>query len=588
MGDIVRAFAKIGNVFLKDEKRIKNKAYEYDSIKVFLCDIEEKTIEPNFNIPKNEMIITRFGVGANSGNLFPNQPYKSKDMVKDYAKFIKGVLKSNKNLLSYFTDEEIEKNEILKILNFIDKKLNMSFFFDISPKIVSLEENKEKGKKATYFALSYKGKPISAYFTDIYEKHISKKEASTAYGYDILTNEEGVGSDANLAFCSTNELPKALQSIKPRLLALNSESAKKIKNGFTVMDTRMSHNFYGLKMAILPTLLSKDEILYEKILNILQDCSKGNLEEIEQSEIYINSFLESVAKNESQMPVLNTILFYNKNNAAVDVLLQIDDVLPSFISHVSDRMSSHEVKAFKNKDVKDSEGTIYLQNLFSDRLEIMNFLLSQTKVDIDIIIGKYAQLIYDGNVSKKYAFIVDWGKYFNGYYANRSIDAIQKYQKLFNEIEVTNQKLTLQKECNLEEVTNKKEKINTLMENSDFLKENVVLKSAYLLGMFSSALISWQYAINNGDSYNKWLNNSGAITKDSLERIWKKAEETRKKLENTAKKKSKNVNVIKECLVEILPQSFMYEKLVKSSYITLAFAMGGSDYKKHIKEKTGE
>ncbi len=45
MGDIITTFSKIGSHYLEDEKRVKNKAYEYDIVKVYLFDIETKTIE---------------------------------------------------------------------------------------------------------------------------------------------------------------------------------------------------------------------------------------------------------------------------------------------------------------------------------------------------------------------------------------------------------------------------------------------------------------------------------------------------------------------------------------------------------------
>ena len=49
----------------------------------------------------------------------------------------------------------------------------------------------------------------------------------------------------------------------------------------------------------------------------------------------------------------------------------------------------------------------------------------------------------------------------------------------------------------------------------------------------------------------------------------------------------KNIENIKECLIEILPQVFSKErKMIKTSHTTLAFAMGGSDYRKFIKDKT--
>ncbi|WXG60087.1 hypothetical protein VB002_14795 [Campylobacter concisus] len=71
-----------------------------------------------------------------------------------------------------------------------------------------------------------------------------------------MTNEKGIGGDANLAFCSVNEMPANMQFIKSKLLPLSANSAKKVENGFKAIKDKLSHNFYGMKMAILPTILS--------------------------------------------------------------------------------------------------------------------------------------------------------------------------------------------------------------------------------------------------------------------------------------------------------------------------------------------
>ena len=586
MGDIIKTLSTIGTHYLEDEKRVKNKAYEYTKIKVYLCDIETKQIEPYTTIKNEDLIITRFGVGANSGNLFPNVFFEPKNVKKEFDKFVRGVLKANKNLLSYFSEEEINDNEILKILSSIDE----DFFADEAKvaEIQSLSKYEkakgEKGKFSTYFALAYKDKPISYYFKDIYEKHLNSFSEATMRGYDIISNKEGIGGDANLAFCSTNELPTKLKPIKLKLLPLSFESAKKVKIGFDVMDKLLSHNFYGLKMAIMPTLLN-DEVEYKDVLEILEKSAKGEMFEIRESETTINDYLEDTAYGEKGLPVLNTILFYAKNNSAVDVLLQIDDVLPSYISYVSEKMGEYNIKAFKNKDVKDSQETIYIQNIFSDRLEIMSILLSSSKIEKDILIYKFSQLIYWGTMNRAYAYPVEWGKYFNGYYANRSIEAIGRYLALFRDTKKLKEDFILEKEIDLEEIKSNKEKISQLIDNSEFL-DNEVLESAYLLGMLSSALINWQYGVSGSSSHEKWLNNSGAITKDSLDRIWKKSEETIRKLNSTSGSGNRVVNEIKELVVDSSKKAFIYRGIVKSSYVSLAFAMGGSDYVKYIKEKS--
>lgn len=151
MGDIVKIFADIGEIYQKDEKRLKNEAYKYDVIKVYLCDTETKRIEPNLNISKDDLIICRFGVGANSGNLFPNSQFLNKEVNKDEAKFIKGVLRSVSNLLSFFEPSDIEKDAILSML----PSINEEYFIDIIDEIKGLDELKKgKRQKSSHFFLA--------------------------------------------------------------------------------------------------------------------------------------------------------------------------------------------------------------------------------------------------------------------------------------------------------------------------------------------------------------------------------------------------------------------------------------------------
>ena len=593
MGDIVKIFSSIGEIYDKQKTKINNKSYEYDAIKIYLCDIKSKEISVNNNISRDDLIVCRFGIGANSGNLFPNVQFISKAVKDDTPKFIKGILKAVKNMLSCFNPVDIKNDKILTDLS----SLNESFFDDILSEITTLqEEPKKKGMKvATFFTLSWEGRPISAYFKNIFTSHLGDSnngKTTKIYGYDMLTNSIGIGGDANLAFCSVNELPAALQDIKVRLLPLNSANANLVKNGFMAIDKELSFNFYGDKMAVLPTLMVNDTNLLEKIVEILKDPSekKKDLQGIQNIEESINYELEFVAKAQANMPVLNTILFYKKSNAAVNVLLQIDDVLPSYISKISDLMGKYNIRAIRRKDSKDQQDdTIYMQNLFLKNIDIMNFLLSQNRMNLDDMMEKYATLIYKGNINSSYASKIEWGFYFNRVktYQNRSIESIEKYQNFFNEIGALNEKISFAREVNLQGLSDKKELISSILKNSEFLKDNEVLQSAYLLGMMSAGLINRQFAISKNSSFEKWLNNAGLITKELLERIWTKCDETNKKLSNVSRgKRSANIEIMRDILIGILPSAFLSQKRVKSAYVTLAFAMGGSDFTKYIKDNT--
>ena len=43
---------------------------------------------------------------------------------------------------------------------------------------------------------------------------------------------------------------------------------------------------------------------------------------------------------------------------------------------------------------------------------------------------------------------------------------------------------------------------------------------------------------------------------------------------------------MRDILIGILPSAFLSQKRVNSAYVTLAFAMGGSDFTKYIKDNT--
>ena len=86
----------------------------------------------------------------------------------------------------------------------------------------------------------------------------------------------------------------------------------------------------------------------------------------------------------------------------------------------------------------------------------MSILLSSSKIEKDILIYKFSQLIYWGTMNKSYAHPVEWGKYFNGYYANRSIEAISRYLALFRDTKKLKENFILEKEIDLEEIKSNK------------------------------------------------------------------------------------------------------------------------------------
>lgn len=118
----------------------------------------------------------------------------------------------------------------------------------------------------------------------------------------MITNKQGVGGDAELSFCSVNELPDSLKdSEKSRVFPLSQESAKKVSLGWKAIETKLSANFYGMKLAILPTLLDKNLDLRD-VIEILEDGAKGKIHDIEfAEEVVLDLFLQSTAEAEVKL-----------------------------------------------------------------------------------------------------------------------------------------------------------------------------------------------------------------------------------------------------------------------------------------------
>jgi CRISPR-associated protein TM1802 (cas_TM1802). len=379
-------------------------------------------------------------------------------------------------------------------------------------------------------------------------------------------------------------MPTNMKNLKIKLLPISAASAHKIRVGFLAVDKYLSHMLFyadkiGYYMAILPTVLAKDKTVFEKVIEKIRRIEKSNIEKIESGEYSINRFLEKVAKEESGMPVLNTILFYSKSNASINMLLQIDDVLPSFIANTSKQMSNFDISAFSPHN---NQNVIFVEKLFNNKIEVIKFLLSRNKFDTDIMINKYYRLLYNGKN------FINWASCFNGFRIQYGIDTIKRYQMLFNKLNILTKKIIFQKEFSVEEVEKikdmkKEEIIKFLLNSTDFIKEDDVLNSAYLLGMMSAGLVNWQYALYKGTAFEKWLNNSGAITKESLDRIYAKSSCVYKTLKDVAGNDNKTIQYIDYCLLERLPKAIMSKEPKKNSYLTIAFAMGGRDFNIFLK-----
>lgn len=607
MANLIGALADIGEIYLDKEKEICNEAFKYsNSLKVYLFDIETKQLEPKTNIKPEDFIVcrnTKKKADLTSPYLYPVEEIKSNCLRKDKngVFFLKKTINT---FLSYFSDDEINNNNILSILRDLDD----AFLNKCEEEIKSINIDKKYKK---YFAFSYQGNPISKLFPQVFEIFLNKSEPSTSYGYDILTNAEGVGANASLLFCSLNEMEEKSPTTKPfaikekaRRLPLNEVSAKKIRLGFEKLEN-ISCDIDGseIKMAILPTVLNKDKKTLKKIIRIIEneaEQAKATPEKVRKIENKVMRFLNSTAEGESKdeikNSVLNTLLFYTKNKSKMVLSLTIDDVLPSYISFISGVMGKYNIHSFLkegilNKNDPLEKRALFLSNLFrnnrikkgdgnqktQNQLKTMDFLFSRKKIKTGEIIKLYADAIVD-NGNRLFL----WTDYFNDF-NNFPVPAIERFHSFFNEIDILTEAINIERK-KMKDFT--EEELLDIVQSCGLLKQSSLHQAAYLLGVLSQAILRWQQYVK-GDyisqtAFSKFINRNKQITKDKLLEINQECAKTIGKLLSQSEG-NRRVNVASSVLLPILAEAAVYNKIVKKEELTLAFSLGGRDFEAYWK-----
>ena len=608
MANLIGVLADIGEVYLEGEKEICNEAFkDSSSLKVYLFDIETKELVPSLNIRPEDFIVcrnTKKKADLSSPYLYPIEKietnYLKRDKRDDFA-----FKRTISTFLSYFNDDEIKNNNILSLM----KNLDDAFLNKCEEEIKSINIDK---KYKNYFALSYQGNPISKLFPQVFEIFLNKSEPSTSYGYDILTNAEGVGADASLLFCSLNEMTEKaavdIQSFaekeKARRLPLNEASAKKIRLGFEKLEN-ISCDIDGseIKMAILPSVLNKDKKTLKKIIRIIEneaEQAKATPEKVRKIENKVMRFLNSTAEGESKdeikNSVLNTLLFYTKNKSKMVLSLTIDDVLPSYISFISGVMGKYNIHSFYKEGILKPDDplekkALFLSNLFrnnrakkgngnqktQNQLKTMDFLFSRKKIKTGEIIKLYADAIVD-NGNKPFL----WIDYFNDF-NNFSVPSIERFHSFFNEIDILTETISIERK-KMKDFT--EEELLDIVQSCDLLKQSSLHQAAYLLGVLSQAIFRWQQYVR-GDyfsqtAFSKFINRNKQITKDKLLKINQECSKTIGKLLSQSEG-NKRVNVASSVLLPILAEAAVYNKVVKKEELTLAFSLGGRDFEAYWK-----
>lgn len=551
---------------------------------------KQKVVENDENI---YLIWAKDGASA-KGNLFPVLDTEKRTP----EKIVKSLLTANKNLkesIKTMTSVNDETFKIIELIDNIDKEKLQEF---LQENILFLGDKKENGIiTKTIFTFTYNRNYITSYMKDIYKNHIlnhilkSDKNKNGLETTCFLSNKKGINSVVNLPFSSFNELPKSLQAREKVLsFSLDNNIAGYIDYGYKVLFNKLSFSWGGIKVIMIPTLLNNNEknrlFLLKKLQEIVFTSKNNNnkqIEDVKEIEGDLNIVIEKFI-NESKdknIAILNSFLFYEQEKAKNDLLLEIDDVLPSYISKIGEELKKATLKIIPQKG---EQGDFYLSNLYKSNIELFNMILSNKRLSEKEFFALIENLILNGGVNGKK---VKWNSYFNQFYKHgtgRQATHIFRLNQFLLGLEKTDIQIFKKGDFAVQNNNNEKRKVNfeefeqivdDLENNVLLVKDSNLLKVAFYTGMLSSMLITFQKG-QNSSTYNSTLANFLGTQKirdiKRLKAILAECEDTINKI-NSYSNVGKIISYLNSLVLE------KYTKLgnekLDGAEISICFAIGG-------------
>lgn len=353
------------------------------------------------SISKDKLFFTKkIGGTSNAYYLYPNIAIQNERPSKG--------IKNIKNTLEYstikFCDDENRKYIKIIMENFDEAVHNCSL------------DNYLKNNYIIW--LSIQGKAFYEMMPEVWKNYYESPFPKTAIksGFDIFTNKETeIGYKTDFKVYSYDQYHKSLEYRLDDNLPLSKESARNIKYAWMYILDNLVFYYKGLEYIIIPNLLmDNDEILRTVLRRFIRANTKLSgkrsiLEKLKKEEKRLKNDLDKFRKkkrdttesknelkkiktgisktdlgiiqefNEQALTLkeyVNTVtmdyLFVNLNrtNLSFEIIGTIEDVVPSRMSNIVDKMREYKVEDLVKLVEKVKEKT-YLQDFFNrDEMEL--------------------------------------------------------------------------------------------------------------------------------------------------------------------------------------------------------------------------
>jgi hypothetical protein len=583
MADLIKSLFEIGDCFVDEKAKANNKITSSKNPKIYqyeISDISNVSLSIETEDIDKHVCVRR----ASAGKLF----YPTIQLInkEDF----------NKQLLKGFEVQYLNTNkealEALKI--FVDR-------YKSDEDIICIDDIDNRKVNSCFVSLVYKGKTYYEIFPELFDEYCSNPEIIDGVfdGIDFPTQKNAeVGYDANLPFCSSNEIvnENLAKNVKKHLLYLSKTSASKVKLGFELAIKGRDFNFSvgKMKMSVLPSVLGDIETaernkLFKKLRNLRSDDNKNspNINTIADEMEDFNDFIEELVKaaqieQKSGLSVINTILLFEQSNAKIALLRMINDVSPSQILKITRAMEFYNIttswsnyqsriKTYSDKD--EDKIAFYLPNFLKEEFGIGKahnaniFLLDDKKIGKDDFLNSAAKLNFKG-----------------GFRTN--FKDIQRLADFFYAIDKIPEKIILRKMEDFEMELKNIEDLQELLKVTPFINNSTnsaTLKTAYWMGALHYFLTMKEYGLSGKSILRRKRNILGILDYKKLNKLYELLEITAIKIEKMDEKKSigKKASYCRSNMIE------NYRKIkddmshiLNASSIQLAFTAGENDAKK--------
>lgn len=525
MADIVRFFYEYGRFYQKHLEKSFNQIYEKKIDSVVVIDIPSYKFDIyDLLVVKNRLFL--YVISPNSGNLFPFVIIADKLFDREKKEKIKsgGLTKSISNMEKYIKNED--KDDFSKI------KENLNF--KIIKEIVE-EIKKEKGKQY-YLALSYNGKFFNELYSYIISEFLnSKKDFVPFEGVCFIENKkEKIGFDAELNFCSVNELPSSLgKTIKPRLLSLSSDAGEIVKLGFNKVFAECNFRLMGMPYILIATVFG-DEDIEQGVFGSIKESKKidkgdSSLKQRKLLEEDLEEIIKDACNKKYEESILFSFLFYNKNNKEIVLYQTIEDVAPSCIKKAVEFLDKFDIdvsnlsKYYKKTFRENNPQLISLRDYTNDRLVIAKILFGKEKLTDDFMFHSIALKILKGN-NQKDEKKRELSKVISGYYKNDTdFSRHQRILDFLHSIGACKNIFLGGEKVNFNSLS---ELVDWKFKNVDLMKNSSIAKEFYLLGMLAQLVIRTQKSKNADNNFKSSLENYldtiGLINMSNRNRVFSK------------------------------------------------------------------